>query len=74
MSEGDEELIRILHTCDDGRDWSAWYVWEMNARRRISEGRLELPPERPQIVPPTIKLKKKKARRKKRKTIESDFQ
>lgn len=74
MTEGDEELVRILHICDDGCDWTAWHVWEMNSRRRISEGRFELPSERPQIVPQTTKPKKKKVRRKKRKTVKSDFQ
>jgi hypothetical protein len=73
MSEGDEAIVRALHTCDDGRDWSAWYVWDMNSRRRISEGRFELPPERPQIVPPTTEPRKKAVRRKKRKAVESDF-
>ncbi|EHL9624033.1 hypothetical protein KCF99_001822 [Salmonella enterica subsp. enterica serovar Bonariensis] len=26
---GDEALIRSLHVCDDGRDWTARLVWMM---------------------------------------------
>lgn len=61
---GDEALVRALHVCDDGRDWTAWYVWRMGERRRISERAFTLPPERPQIVKQTIKPKKIKRRRK----------
>ncbi|WP_439413116.1 hypothetical protein [Enterobacter ludwigii] len=60
----DEELVRVLHKVDDGRDWSGWIVWSMNSRRRISDKHFELPPARPQKVPPSIKPKQK--RRKKR--------
>ncbi|WP_368750265.1 hypothetical protein [Klebsiella aerogenes] len=72
--DGDEALVRALHVFDDGRDWSAWLVWNMNSRRRISEHRFELPPARPQIRPPSI-IPKKKARKPSRQKVklESDF-
>lgn len=61
---GDEALIRALHICDDGCDWTAWHRWRMGERKRISNGDFILPPARPQVVAPTIKPKKKKRRRK----------
>lgn len=64
----DEELVRVLHVVDDGRDWSGWIVWDMN-NRRLSEKRFERPPARPQIVPPSIKPKNKR-RKKRRKVME----
>ncbi|EOC9629676.1 hypothetical protein [Enterobacter ludwigii] len=68
----DEELVRILHRVDDGRDWSGWIVWSMNSRRRISDKRFELPPARPQIVKPSInpKQKRRKKRRKAKEIID----
>lgn len=60
----DEELIRVFHHVDDGCDWSAWHIWYMGNRRRISERRFELPPARPQIMPSSIKPKRRKKRRK----------
>lgn len=68
-TDADNELIRVLHKVDDGRDWSQWHVWGMNSRRRISEKRFELPPARPQIAPPSIKPKQKR-KKKRRKTAE----
>ena len=62
---GDEELTRALHICDDGCDWTAWYVWRMNERKRIREAVFSLPPDRRQIVKPTIKPKKKRRQRRK---------
>lgn len=67
---GDEALVRALHTCDDGCDWTAWYVWRMGERKRISEHVFALPPVRPQVVMPTIKPKTKKRRRKVRPAAE----
>lgn len=69
-----EALIRARYVFDDGCEWSAWLVWNMNSRRRISEHRFELPPVRPQIRLPSIKPKKKprKISRKKPKP-EPDF-
>lgn len=66
---GDEALIRALHVCDDGRDWTARIVWMMGDRKRISEHTHSLPPALPQIVKPTIEPKKKR-RTKKRKIKE----
>lgn len=66
---GDEALVRALHTCDDGCDWTARIVWMMGDRKRISEHAHSLPPALPQIVKPTIKPKKKR-RTKKRKIKE----
>ena len=60
---GDEALIRSLHVCDDGRDWTARLVWMMGDRKRISEHSHSLPPPLPQIVKPTIKPKVRKKRR-----------
>lgn len=65
----DEELVRVLHVVDDGRDWSGWIVWDMNGRRRLSEKRFERPPARPQIVPLSIKPKNRR-RKKRRKVME----
>lgn len=67
---GDEALTRSLLVCDDGCDWTGWYVWRMGERKRISEQVFTLPPERPQIVKPTIKPKKRKHRRKVRPAAE----
>lgn len=66
---GDEALVRSLLVCDDGRDWTAWHVWRMGERQRISEHTFSLPPDGPQIVKPTIEPKKKR-RTKKRKIKE----
>lgn len=67
---GDEALIRALHVCDDGRNWNDWIVWRMGERKRISEGAFALPPERQQVMPPSIKPKKKPKRRQRRKIEE----
>ena len=64
----DERAGATLNT-DDGCDWTEWLKWDMNSRRRISEKRFELPPTRPQIVPPSIKPKHKR-RKKRRKAKE----
>ncbi|EMY7639950.1 hypothetical protein ABCT75_004036 [Citrobacter freundii] len=66
---GDEALIRALHICDGGCDWTARIVWMMGDRKRISEHTHSLPPALPQIVKPTIEPKKKR-RTKKRKIKE----
>lgn len=58
---GDEALIRSLHVCDDGCDWTAWHVWHvwrMGGRRRISEHVFSLPPARRLVMPQSIKPKK----------------
>ena len=62
----DEELLRVLHRADDGRDWSGWLVWSMNSHRRISEKRFELPPARPQTVKPSIKPRHKRPNKRRR--------
>ncbi|MEB8638615.1 hypothetical protein P2G74_01330 [Cronobacter muytjensii] len=72
-STGDDEIRKAVCVYDDGRDWSAYLVWQMNARRRISEKKFALPPARPQVSKPTIAPRKKPrsvTRRKLR--IESD--
>ncbi|KFB90964.1 hypothetical protein GTGU_04788 [Trabulsiella guamensis ATCC 49490] len=49
---------------DDGRDWTAWLVWNMNSRRRISERLFVLPPARPivskPVVRPTVNVRRRK--------------
>ncbi|QHA85732.1 hypothetical protein [Serratia rhizosphaerae] len=65
-----EELVKTLRVYDDGCDWTAWLNWKMNSQRRISEKRFELPPARPQVMPPTLKPKKKARRRKARHNTE----
>ncbi|MCW4985669.1 MULTISPECIES: hypothetical protein [Enterobacter] len=68
MDNTDEEFgAGTMEIFDDGRDWSAWLVWSMNSRRRISEGVFSRPPEKLQVVPVSRKPKKK-TRRKKRRT------
>ncbi|MEG0869876.1 MAG: hypothetical protein RSG77_22965 [Hafnia sp.] len=49
---------------DDGCDWVAWLVWNMNSRRRISEKVFALPPFRPQVSKPACVRKNKKSQRK----------
>lgn len=49
---------------DDGCDWTAWLVWNMNSRRRLSEHAFALPPARQQVVPLSTKQKRKLRRRK----------
>lgn len=63
---GDEVRCGSQKVVDDGRDWSAWLVWNMNFHRRISEGLFVLPPERPQVAKPVVE--KKKQTRKPRKS------
>lgn len=70
---GDEALVRALHVCDDGRDWTAWFVWRMGQRRRISEGVFTLPPVRPQVAPASIKPKATPRKRKRKPKPEPDF-
>lgn len=68
FDEQDEELDEVsphhragtTHIIDDGCDWTAWLKWNMNSRRRISEGRFELPPARPQVSAPSIQQKRGK--------------
>lgn len=69
---GDEALIRSLHLCDDGCDWTAWHVWRMGGRRRISEHVFSLPPARRLVMPPSIKPKKKRRQKRKAKPT-TDF-
>lgn len=69
---GDDALIRSLHVCDDGCDWTAWHVWLMGVRRRISEHVLSLPPARRLVIPPSIKRKKKHRQKRKAKPT-TDF-
>lgn len=57
----DDQRAGALHIIDDGCDWTAWLVWNMNSRRRLSEHRFALPPERKQITP--LATRKKKIRR-----------
>lgn len=59
---GDEALIRSQYICDDGCDWTAWYVWKMRERRQISEHVFSLPPARRLVMPPSIKPKKNGAK------------
>lgn len=68
--DGDKALMRALHDYDDGRDWSDWIVWGMNSRRRLSEKAFSVPPARPQVVPASIKPKKKVKQFKKRRVKE----
>lgn len=69
MDNTDEEFgAGAMEIFDDGRDWSAWLVWSMNSRRRISEGIFSLPPEKQQVVPVSRKPKKKTRRKKRRMT------
>ncbi|MBF0032037.1 hypothetical protein HAX39_05465 [Citrobacter freundii] len=69
---GDEALVRSLLVCDDGCDWTAWHVWRMGERQRISEHVFALPPVRPQVVSPTIKPKQKQRQKRKAKRA-ADF-
>lgn len=69
---GDEALIRSLHVCDDGCDWTAWHVWRMGERRRISEHVFTRPPVRPRAIAKSIKPKKKRCRKQKAKPT-TDF-
>lgn len=51
---------------DDGRDWTAWLVWNMNQRRRLSERRFVLPPARPVVTKlQPVKPARRKPRRRK---------
>lgn len=65
---GDEVRNGSLQVVDDGCDWSAWLVWSMNARRRISESLFALPPA-PQQVAKRIVKKKKRMRRSHKATV-----
>lgn len=69
---GDEALIRSLHVCDDGCDWTAWHVWRMGERRRISEHVFTRPPVRQRALPQSIKSKKKRCQKRKAKPT-ADF-
>jgi hypothetical protein len=62
-----DELVRSTVTVDDGCDWTAWIIWSMRSNYRASNGIHQLPPERPQVIAPTITpvKKPKKARRQK---------
>lgn len=71
---GDEALTRALHICDDGCDWTNWYVWRMGERKRISEHVFTLPPVRPQVIKPTVKPKVKNKRRRVKQAVNpTDF-
>ncbi|HDR2353321.1 TPA: hypothetical protein QCH65_000466 [Enterobacter roggenkampii] len=59
-----EEAAGSSLIVDDGCDWTAWLVWNMNSRRRLSEHVFALPPARPQVVPLSAKHKRKPRRRK----------
>lgn len=65
-----EEAAGASLIIDDGCDWTAWLVWSMNSRRRLSEHVFVLPPARPQIVPLSAKQKRKPRRRKYRPAAE----
>lgn len=69
---GDEALLRSLHVCDDGCDWTAWHVWRMGERRRISEHVFTRPPVRQRALPQSIKPKKKRRQKRKAKPT-ADF-
>lgn len=69
---GNDALVRALHVCDDGCDWTAWHVWRMRERRRISEHVFTLPPARLFVMPPSIKPKKKRRQKRKAKPT-TDF-
>lgn len=49
---------------DDGRDWTAWHVWDMRSRLRVSKGVNERPPARPLVSKPIIKLNVSKRKKK----------
>lgn len=55
---------------DDGCDWSAWLVWNMNSRRRISEKVFALPPIRQLVSKPGCVRKNKKSQQKKKKAAD----
>lgn len=58
---------------DDGRNWTAWHVWNMRSRYRMSRGMFEHPPARPLVSRPIIK-KARATRKKKRQFIfDGDF-
>lgn len=63
----DDQRAGALHIIDDGCDWSAWLVWNMNSRRRISEHQFAQPPAKPKIIFSMIKPKKIANRRNKKK-------
>lgn len=69
---GDEALTRSLHVCDDGCDWTAWHVWRMGERRRISEHVFTPAPVRQRVIPPSITPKKKRRQKRKAKPV-ADF-
>lgn len=54
-----------LQLIDDGCDWTAWLVWSMNARRRISENLFSLPPLHPQVAKPIARQKRPKRKTRK---------
>ncbi|HHL0958879.1 TPA: hypothetical protein ACQVH3_003626 [Serratia marcescens] len=68
MEEDDVEFIEEQASyhghLDDGRDWTAWHVWRMRNKYRIRTGWVELPPARPQVMPPQQPPKKKQAKTK----------
>ncbi|WMY76405.1 hypothetical protein RHD99_10975 [Buttiauxella selenatireducens] len=49
---------------DDGCDWTAWHVWDMRSRLRVSKGINEQPPARHLVAKPTIKLNVTKRKKK----------
>lgn len=51
----------VTHT-DDGRDWTAWLVWNMRTRYRMRNGIWQNEPVRPQVVSVKIVKTAKKKR------------
>lgn len=65
------EIRSRVGYADDGCDWTAWLVWNMNQRRRLSERSFVLPPARPVVT--KIKPVKRKVRKTRGKKSLSDF-
>lgn len=51
-----------LAYADDGRDWTAWLVWAMRARNRLSVCSFEPAPGRPQVSAPVVPLVRRAGR------------
>lgn len=72
MVDIDDVLVRGSMIVDDGCDWTAYHVWAMNTRRRMSGGIYEVPPDRPKVS--EVKLvpikKAKRTRQRKAETVE----
>lgn len=67
MIDIDDVIIRSTLIIDDGRDWTEYHKWSMNARRRMRNGIYEPPPARPKVSEiklEPIKKPKKKSQRK----------